>query len=93
MINGKVLDITEAKEPSNIIWENLHRSNESILLKRNVVFFEIFTLIIVMIILFTLLKQSLNKIVKRYPPTINCNAYNLEKKDVGLATLDKPLTI
>ena len=59
----EVLDISEAKEPSNIIWENLYKSKYRINLNRNLVFLQIFTLIVVMIILFTIMKQSLNKII------------------------------
>jgi len=69
-ICGQEIEIQEASEPTDIIWENRHFSQEDRKKKRIVVYFSIVLLLIVSAGIIYLLSSKQDKLKTKYPQII-----------------------
>lgn len=69
------LQIREAPEPSDIIWENLSQSEEKTKSKQVTSYFLNFIVLAVVFSIFTVLKSNLQRSAERYPEWVECGNY------------------
>lgn len=66
------MEVVDAPEPSNILWENLQVSKLRVQVNQGVVYFAIFVILAIVFGTMTLLKKTASDNQKMYPPRMPC---------------------
>jgi hypothetical protein len=68
------LEISDAPEPSDIIWENLQISDRQVKCRECGVCFTVALLLVLVLLLFTTMKYQAGKNANKYPLNTDCKA-------------------
>jgi hypothetical protein len=78
---GEEMQVLDAPEPSNILWENLQVSKLRVRVNQGGVYFAIFIILMIVFGTMALLKKTASDNLKMFPPRMPCDGINNIYKD------------